>query len=62
MESSKTPIQIASSMLINDIAPRLKKGGKMIPARLVAFLATLKHEGKLSHYQLRQFLDAEMFI
>lgn len=54
-------IQRGSTIIINEVLPRMKKGGILPHPELMAFLVKLKQEGLLSHIYLRKILDAEMF-
>ena len=58
---NKDLIQEASTIAINEVAPRKKRGGKLPHPKLFALLVELKHYGKISHIQLRKCLEAEMF-
>lgn len=58
---NKELIQEASTIVINEVAPRIKRGGILPNAKLFAILVELKHYGKITHRQLRQCLEAEMF-
>lgn len=58
---NKELIQEASTITLNEINPRLKRGGILPSASLFALLVELKHYGKITHIQLRKCLEAEMF-
>ena len=53
--------QQISNIIIQEINPRLKKGGKMPNPNTVAFFIELKNKGLINHITLRKFLDYEMF-
>ena len=57
----KTLTQELSSIIINEVKPRLDRGGIYPNSEVFAFMVKLKHEEKISHRQLRQYLEAEMF-
>ncbi len=50
-----------AKFIINEIGPRLKKGGA-IPPLMVASLVQLEEEGTLTRVQTRKYLDENMFL
>lgn len=54
-------VKILSNILINEIKPRMERGGKFVNYKFLAYLVYLKHTGRLSHRELRIILEAEMF-
>ena len=58
---NKELIQEASTIVINEVNPRLKRGGILPNSGLLALLIKLKQCGKMTHIQLRKCLEAEMF-
>lgn len=56
-----TPYQIAATLILNELLPRLKKCGmeeSPIPPSVLMGMAYAKHEGVLDTYTIRRMMDA----
>jgi Asp-tRNA(Asn)/Glu-tRNA(Gln) amidotransferase B subunit len=61
-EGVGAPVQVAANLILNELMPRLKKAGIEIqdcpiPPEILGIAAKLKHEGKLTTHEIRQWMD-----